>query len=280
MDRVLVLTAAAGVPDAAVAALCSGLGGEARRLGPCGVEIAGAKARPVSLDGIDANWVPVAGREKRVLLADMDSTLIQCECVDEIAAHAGVGARVAAITERAMAGELDFEAALTERVALLDGLPEAALGEVYDRAVQLTPGARVFVRTMAARGAATALVSGGFTFFTERVAAATGFAEHRANRLQIAEGRLTGRVVPPILGRDAKRVALEEIAARAGVGPKDVLAIGDGANDLAMVEAAGLGVAWRAKPALAARADARLEHSDLTAALHLQGIPEAAFVTD
>ncbi len=276
----LVLTAAAGVTDAAAEAAALAFDGVPRRLGPCGVEIASDEIRAVEVTGLDANWVRAEGRSKRLLVADMDSTIIGCECIDEIAAHAGIGDRVAAITERAMAGELDFEAALAERVALLAGLPEAALAEVHDRAVRLNPGARVLVRTMAARGAATALVSGGFTFFTERVAAAAGFAEHRANTLEIAQGRLTGRVVPPVLGRDAKAAALEEIAARIGATPADAIAIGDGANDLAMVEAAGLGVAYRAKPALARRADARLDHSDLTAALHLQGIPEAEFVLD
>ncbi len=287
---VVVLTASRsrGLSDAEIAAAMEAAGcagSPARRLGEAAAEFAapsGEVGRAADwaalLPGVDVNRVPAAGRAKRLLLADMDSTIIGCECIDEIAAAAGIGAEVAAITERAMRGELDFEAALADRVALLEGLPEAALAEVFAARVRLTPGAETLVRTMAARGAATALVSGGFTFFTERVAAAAGFAEHRANRLEIAEGRLTGRVLPPILGRDAKRAALEEIAAREGLGPEAALALGDGANDLAMIRAAGLGVGYRPKPALAAEADAVIAEGDLTAALHLQGIAEAEFV--
>ena len=202
----------------------------------------------------------------------MDSTIIGVECIDELADFAGVKPQVAAITEAAMRGELDFEGALLARVALLKGLPEAVLPRCYDERVRLNPGARTLVRTMAGLCAATALVSGGFGFFTERVAAEAGFARHQANRLVVAGGRLTGEVARPILGREAKLQALDALAAEAGVGREAVLAVGDGANDIDMVRAAGLGVAYRAKPALASAAAARIVHSDLTALLALQGI--------
>ena len=283
---VLVLTAAAGVPDAAAEAAGAAL--EARglaaqapvRLAGTAVEIGFAGPAPdgLALDGIDVNVVPAAGRRKRLLIADMDSTIIGVECIDELADFAGVKPQVAAITEAAMRGELDFEAALVARVALLKGLPEAVLQRCYDERVRLNPGARVLARTMAALGAATALVSGGFDFFTERVAAEAGFARHQANRLLAAGGRLTGEVARPILGRAAKLAALEAIAAEAGIGPEAALAVGDGANDIDMVRAAGLGVAYHAKPALAAAAGARIARSDLTALLALQGIPEAEWV--
>ena len=252
---------------------------EPRRLAASAVEIAFAGPVPeLALPGVDVNVVPAAGRRKRLLLADMDSTIIGVECIDEIAAFAGVKDEVAAVTEAAMRGELDFEAALLARLALLKGLPEAVLERAYAERVRLNPGAEVLVRTMNAAGALTALVSGGFTYFTERVAAAAGFVVHRANRLEIAGGRLTGEVARPILGRAAKREALAALCAQAGIREAEAVAVGDGANDLDMVGAAGLGVAYRAKPALAAGADARLDHSDLTAILALQGIPEAEWV--
>ncbi|MEM1345773.1 MAG: phosphoserine phosphatase SerB [Pseudomonadota bacterium] len=286
MAWVLVLTAAPGrgLSEADIEAARRGAEVESEAavsLGPQAVEIACA-ARPACAEiaGVDVNAVPTEGREKRLLVADMDSTMIGVECIDEIADMAGLKPQVAAITERAMAGALDFEAALSERVALLAGLEEAALAAVYEERIALNPGARTLVRTMAARGAHTALVSGGFTYFTERVGAAAGFAEHRANRLEIADGYLTGRVALPILGREAKREALAELAAARGHSPAEALAIGDGANDLAMIEAAGLGIAYRAKPALADKADARLAYADLTAALSLQGIHADAFVRD
>lgn len=250
-------------------------------LGPDAAEIACA-ARPACADlpGIDVNALSAHGRRKRILLADMDSTMIGVECIDEIADMAGLKAEVAAITDRAMEGALDFEAALEARVALLAGLPVEMLDRVLEKRIRLNPGARVLVRTMAALGAMTALVSGGFTWFTERVATRAGFAEHRANTLQIADGRLSGTVAAPIVGREAKLAALNEIAARSGTTPADALAIGDGANDLAMVEAAGLGIAYRARPVLADRADARIRYADLTAALHLQGVHADGFVRD
>jgi phosphoserine phosphatase len=214
---------------------------------------------------------PVEGRRKRLLLADMDSTIIGCECLDELADYAGIKAEIAAITERAMAGELDFETALTERVARLAGLDLRALQSAFDERVRLTQGAGALTRTMAAHGARCVLVSGGFDFFTSRVAAAAGFHAHRANRLIDDGARLTGAVARPILGREAKLAALEEEAAGVGAALSETLAVGDGANDLAMIEAAGLGVAWRAKPVVAARADARVDHGDLTALLYFQG---------
>jgi phosphoserine phosphatase len=279
MDRsVLVLTSAAGVPDAAVEAAVAALPAGTEpplRLAGTAVEIGfGGPAPGVALSGIDANIVPAGERRKRLLIADMDSTIIGVECIDELADFAGLKAEVAAITESAMRGELDFEAALVARVALLKGLPEEVLRRCYEERVRLNPGARVTVRTMAAFGAETALVSGGFTYFTERVAEAAGFARQQANSLVLSRGVLTGEVVRPILGRAAKLAALEAIAAASGFGPDAVLAVGDGANDIDMVRAAGLGVAYHGKPALARVAEACLEVSDLTALLALQGIPE------
>ncbi len=275
--RVLVLTAAAGVSDATAAWAARALGGEPRRLAASAVEIAFVGAVPDGLEvpGCDANPVPLEGRRKRLLIADMDSTIIGVECIDELADFAGLKAEVAAITEAAMKGELDFEAALVARVGLLRGLPASVLEECYDERVRLNPGARTLVATMAGLGAETALVSGGFTFFSERVAQAAGFARHQANTLLVADGHLTGEVAHPILGRRAKLAALHALAAELGVRAEAALAVGDGANDADMVRAAGLGVAYHAKPALAAVAGARIEHSDLTALLALQGIPEA-----
>lgn len=220
------------------------------------------------------------GRKKRLLVADMDSTIIGCECIDELADFAGVKDQVAAITERAMRGELDFEGALRERVAMLKGLPVSVLARAYEERVRLNPGARTLVRTMAANGARAVLVSGGFTFFTRRVAEAAGFHLQRANTLNEADGALAGTVGEPILGREAKLATLREEAAALGLEASETLAVGDGANDLAMIEAAGLGVAYRAKPIVAAQADAKVDHADLTALLHFQGYSADQFVTD
>ncbi len=221
---------------------------------------------------------PAAGRRKRLLVADMDSTVVDCECLDELADFAGVGAEVVAITARAMAGEIAFEGALRERVAMLRGLEVSALQRVYDERVRLDPGAATLAATMTAHGARCVLVSGGFDFFTSRVARAAGFSAHRANRLIDDGARLTGAVAEPILGRAAKLAALREEAAALGLDLSRTMAVGDGANDLEMIEAAGLGVAWRAAPIVAARADARVDHADLTALLHFQGYGADAFV--
>ncbi len=221
--------------------------------------------------GVDLVVQPSAGRRKAMLLADMDSTMIREECIDELAEVAGVGAHVRAITARAMNGELDFEGALIERVALLRGLPETVIAEVLAARITPMPGGAALVATMRAHGAYAALVSGGFTAFTQAIAARLGFDEHRANTLLSEGGRLTGTVAQPILGREAKVRALEDITARRGIAEADVIAVGDGANDLGMLGRAGTGVALHAKPSVAAQCDIRINHGDLTALLYLQG---------
>lgn len=240
--------------------------------------LAASAARTLERRAADFCAQAAQGRAKRLLLADMDSTIIGCECLDELADLAGRGSEISAITARAMNGDIPFEAALIERVAKLAGLEIGALERTWAQRVRLNPGARTLARTMAAQGARCVLVSGGFDFFTERVADAAGFAAHRANRLLHVGERLTGKVALPILGREAKLDALIEEAASLGVTLVDTLAVGDGANDLAMIEAAGLGVAYRAKPLVADRADARIDHTDLTALLYFQGIGADAFV--
>jgi phosphoserine phosphatase len=229
---------------------------------------------------IDVCVQPWAARRKRLLVADMDSTIIGCECLDELADFAGVKAQVSEITERAMRGEIAFEGALRERVAMLKGLGVNALEKAYAERVRLNPGARTLVRTMAASGARCVLVSGGFTFFTSRVAEAAGFHANRANTLIEVGDALAGTVGDPILGREAKLAALQEEAQALGAQPTDALAIGDGANDLAMIEAAGLGVAYRAKPVVAAQAHCAVDHADLTAVLYFQGYKAEDFVED
>lgn len=226
---------------------------------------------------IDVAIVPEHDRRKRLLVADMDSTIIGQECIDELAAHVGLRDQVAAITESAMIGELGFEEALRERLALLRGLDVAVIQEILAQRIRITPGAIALVRTMKANGARTALVSGGFTHFTSRIAADVGFDHHNANRLQVENGEIKG-VVEPILGQEAKRDALEALAAAEDLPMSATLAVGDGANDLAMVTAAGLGVAFHAKPALRKVADARIDHGDLTALLFLQGYRKSEFV--
>lgn len=219
---------------------------------------------------VDAIAQPLAGRRKKLLLADMDSTIVTTETLDELAAFAGLKEKIAAITARSMNGELDFREALRERVAMLKGLSLTALDETWRR-TEYTPGARELIATMRAHGARTALVSGGFTYFTGRVAAALGFDEHRSNVLLHDEERLTGEVGEPILDRDAKLASLRELAGELGIGLEETAAVGDGANDLAMLRAAGLGVAFRAKPVVAAEARAQLRHAGLRGVLFAQG---------
>ena len=216
---------------------------------------------------VDLNIVPDQTRRKKLLIADMDSTMIGQECIDELAAEAGVGERVADITARAMNGELDFEEAIIERVGLLRDLPVDIIDHVIATRIHHAPGGKTLVSTMKAHGAYTALVSGGFVQFTDKVGGALGFDETRANRLIEAEGKLTGDVARPILGREAKVQALSELV----TDPSDAIAVGDGANDLDMIAAAGMGVALHAKPVVAAAAPLRIDHSDLTALLYLQG---------
>lgn len=220
---------------------------------------------------VDLIVQPTAGRRKRLLIADMDSTMIRQECIDELADEAGVGAHVAAITARAMNGELDFAAALRERVGLLKGLPESTIATVLRDRITLMPGGPVLLATMKAHGAYAALVSGGFTAFTSAIAAQLGFDENRANMLLADGGKLTGAVAEPILGKEAKLQALNEITARLGISPAEAIAVGDGANDLPMLLAAGTGVALHAKPKVQAECDVRVNHGDLTALLYLQG---------
>lgn len=226
----------------------------------------------------DAVVQPAAGREKKLLISDMDSTMIDQECIDELADKVGLKAHVAAITERAMNGELDFKAALKERVALLKGLPEATLEEVFKHHITLMGGAKTLLATMKQRGASTHLVSGGFTFFTARVAQALGFDTHEANILEVAGGALTGTVAEPILDKDSKKASLERHAIARDVPLSATLAVGDGANDLPMLLAAGLGVAYHAKPVVNVQAQASIRYNDLSALLYLQGIPKAEWV--
>jgi len=228
--------------------------------------------------GADAIVQPKVGRRKRLLVADMDSTMIGQECIDELAEFAGIRERIAKITERAMRGELEFEPALRERVALLAGLPISIIETILAERVTFTSGARTLVATMRANGAYTALVSGGFTLFAEKIAAGLGFDEARANRLETREGRITGVVLTPIAGAAAKREALEELRASLGLPAEATLAVGDGANDLDMLAAAGLGVAFHAKPKVAAAAAARVDRADLSALLFAQGYRRADFV--
>ena len=230
-------------------------------------------------EGIDIIVHPPGPREKRLLVADMDSTMIGQECIDELADYAGIKPRIAAITERAMQGQLDFTAALRERVALLAGLDEGVIATCLAERVRPNPGARTLVRTMRSRGAMTLLVSGGFTAFAGPVAAQIGFERHEANVLAIRAGKLDGTVTGRIVDAAAKAAALEATRAELGLGAEAVMAIGDGANDAPMVTAAGLGIAYRAKPVLAEVADARLDYHGLDALLWAQGIPRSEWVT-
>lgn len=288
METVLTLIApAGGLDETIVASVAKALkvmgveAGEPDWLSPgeaCDIPFSGADPQAVetavreALSGaaVDLLAQPAAGRRKTLLVADMDCTIITTETLDELAARAGRKEDTAAITERAMRGEIDFAEALKERVAMLEGLEEGALEETL-AAVALSPGAETLVRTMAGNGAHTVLVSGGFGFFTERVAAMAGFDETRSNRFEIADGRLTGRVLEPILGPEAKLEALTGLSAERQIPLARTLAIGDGANDAPMIRAAGLGVAYRGKPVAREASRARIEVCGLTAALYMQG---------
>ena len=228
---------------------------------------------------IDVVVQPATHRRKKLFLADMDSTMIQQECIDELADYAGLKTHIAAITERAMRGEIAFEPALRERVALLEGLPVSVVEEVLRDRIKLTPGARTLIATMRANGARTCMVSGGFTLFTQPIAVLIGFDQTRANTLTIIDGhKLAGTVAEPIFGRDGKRAVLIELRQEMGIGKDETMAIGDGANDMDMIAEAGLGVAYHAKPKVAAAAAARIDHADLTALLYAQGYRKDEFV--
>jgi len=273
--------------DAAIARVTQGLAGnvETRWLAPgeaVDLIFVGPAAAPelrAAAEELGADLIiqPLETRAKKLLVADMDSTLIGQECIDELAEVAGIGPRVAAITERAMRGELEFAAALRERVGLLAGLPIAVIEKLLAERITLNPGARTLAATFRARGGYFAIVSGGFVPFTAAVAAWLGADEHRANRLEIADGRLTGRVLAPIQGADAKLAALRELRARLGLPVSATMAVGDGANDLPMLGEAGLGLAYRAKPKVAAGAHVRVERGDLTALLYAMGVSRAEF---
>jgi phosphoserine phosphatase len=227
---------------------------------------------------IDVVVQPAENRRKKLFLADMDSTMIGQECIDELADFAGLKAHVAAITERAMRGEIDFEPALRERVALLKGLPVGVVDEVLAKRITLTPGGRELVATMRAHGAYTCLISGGFTLFTSAIAARIGFQESRGNELLVADGKLSGEVAEPILGRAAKLATVLELRESFDLDAIDTMAVGDGANDLDMIQSAALGIAYHAKPAVAAAAHARIDYGNLTALLYAQGFKREEFV--
>ena len=264
--------------------------GQAKILGPDAADISfsaenapNQSALPAQLRAlpgrIDAVVQPASNRRKKLFLADMDSTMIRQECIDELADYVGLKSHVAAITERAMRGEIAFEPALRERVALLEGLSVSVVEEVIHERIKLTPGGRTLIATMRANGARTCMVSGGFTLFADRIAAMIGFDESRANTLTLLDGdKLAGKVAEPIFGRDGKRAALIELRNELGLAKADTIAIGDGANDLDMILEAGLGVAFRAKPKVATAAAARIDHCDLTALLYVQGYSRDQFV--
>lgn len=276
------LRAAAAVVQGAGAPawLAQGVAAEFVFAGREGAEARGiAAAMRAALAGapVDVAVQPLAGRRKALLLADMDSTMIGQECIDELADFVGLKDRVSAITERAMRGEIAFEPALRERVGLLRGLDAGIVERIIAERITLTSGGRTLVRTMRANGAEAWLVSGGFTLFTSRIGAMIGFNENRANILDVAAGKLTGTVAEPILGKQAKLDTLVEVRTRMGLPRTATMAVGDGANDLAMIGEAGTGVAFRAKPQVAAEADVAINHGDLTALLYLQGYPREMF---
>jgi len=241
-------------------------------------EISAKIRKSLSNEPVDIIIQPTLHRRKSLFVADMDSTMIGQECIDELAAELRVKQKVAKITERAMRGELEFDSALRERVRLLEGLDAMVIPKVISEKITITPGARTLISTLRSQGVYTALVSGGFTLFTSRIGATIGFDEDRANTLMLHNGKLTGEVAEPILGREAKRATLIELREQFALQPEETLAIGDGANDLDMIQEAGLGVAFRAKPAVAAAADARIDHADLTALLYAQGYSRSTWM--
>ena len=262
------LAATGAAPAADTAWLAPGIACDVTFTG--GTDVQAAVAGRLAGADVDVVAQPIEGRRKTLLVADMESTIIANEFVDELAELAGVGARVAAISERAMAGELEFEPALIERVAMLAGLSDGALERVYEN-LTVMPGAHSLVATMRAHGAHAALVSGGFTCFSERVCAALGFNSHSANTLELAARQLSGKLIPPIIDRAGKRRRMDELCGDLGIGRDQAMAVGDAANDIDMLEAAGMGVAFYAKPGAAEAARVRIEHGDLTALLYIQG---------
>jgi phosphoserine phosphatase len=280
LDASALARAAAALPGAAPPAwLADREAAEISFTADAGIDQSALSERLRGLTGsIDVVVQRAANRRKKLFLADMDSTMIGQECIDELADFVGMKAHVMAITERAMRGEIAFEPALRERVALLKGLPVKTIDEVMDKRITLTPGGRALVATMRANGAYTCMVSGGFTLFTQPIAALIGFDETRANTLVFDGGMLAGSVSEPIFGRETKRATLIELRTRLGLAKGDTLVTGDGANDLDMIVEAGLGVAYHAKPKVAAAAAARIDHGDLTALLYLQGYRKQDFV--
>ena len=279
VDRALIEAAAARLGATTTDVLANGIAADVHFSAEPGTERALADDLRAHLAApVDVVVQKADGRAKGLLIADMDSTMIGQECIDELAAELGLKEKISAITERAMRGEIAFEPALRERVGLLAGLPANVVEKVIAERIRLTPGAVELVRTMKANGAYTALVSGGFTVFTGPISRTIGFHEHRSNTLIEADGKLAGTVAEPILGQDAKRASLLELAEAKKVPMALTLAVGDGANDLAMIRESGLGVAFHAKPKVAAEAHTRIDHGDLTALLYLQGYRRSEFV--
>jgi len=280
-EEVIALAARALGQETERVILARGIAADLVIAGPLEAKAAEAALRR-TLDGqpIDIVVQPQATRRKRLFLADMDSTMIGQECIDELADYVGLKKEVSEITERAMRGEIAFEPALRERVALLKNLPVNVVDEIIEKRITLTPGGRALVQTMRANGAYTCLVSGGFTLFTGPIGSKIGFHEHRSNRLIVEGGRLSGQVEEPILGREAKLATLIELRDRFSLAPHETMAVGDGANDLAMLGEAGLGVAFHAKPAVAAAAHARIDHADLSTLLYCQGYRAEEIVLD
>jgi len=278
----VVITLIAGSDaESALSGVAPTLGGQLDWLAPTACDIVGADERAVRAAigerPIDLLVQPAAGRKKRLLVADFESTIIENEMLEELADFLGMRAHVAEITRRAMNGEIDFLAALSERVALLRSLPASVLDEAASR-IRLMPGAAALIATLRRAGVYTALVSGGFTVFAEPVARSLGFDRVVANRLDVADGKLTGTLMPPIVGGATKRETLLSLAAELGLGIEETMAVGDGANDLPMLREAGFGVAFHAKPAVAAASRWRIDHADLTALLYAQGYREEELI--